>query len=112
MVETINRQQQIIRVLYDDRHVNYSFEQARQLEPAFAVTVHKSQGSEFEAVVLALSDFSRKLCYRNLLYTAVTRARKLLVVVGDAAMFEAMVYNDRRMLRYTGLRAFLTKEEM
>lgn len=110
VIETIHRPSQTIGVLFDDRRVNYSFEQARQLEPAYAVTVHKSQGSEFPAVVLALSDFSRKLCYRNLLYTAVTRARNLLVVVGDAAVFEAMVANDRKMLRYTGLREFLAEE--
>lgn len=110
IIETIHRPSQTIGVLFDDRRVQYSFEQARQLEPAYAVTVHKSQGSEFAAVVLALCDFSRKLCYRNLLYTAVTRARNLLVVVGDENIFEAMVRNDRKMLRYTGLRAFLTGE--
>jgi len=109
-IELIDRKSQIIKVLFDDRTVSYTFEHARQLEPAYAVTVHKSQGSEFPAVVLALCDFSKKLCYRNLLYTAVTRARKLLVVVGDETVFEAMVRNDRKMLRYTGLEAFLTGE--
>lgn len=107
MIEHIDRQGQMIQVIFDDRRVAYPFEQAGQLEPAYAVTVHKSQGSEFPAVVLALCDFSRKLCYRNLLYTAVTRARRLLVVVGDSALFEAMVRNDRKTLRYTGLRSFL-----
>lgn len=110
IIETIHRPSQTIGVLFDDRRVVYTFEQARQLEPAYAVTVHKSQGSEFTAVVLALCDFSRKLCYRNLLYTAVTRAKSLLVIVGDADTFEAMVRNDRKMLRYTGLGAFLTGE--
>lgn len=110
IIETIHRPSQTIVVLFDDRRVTYTFEQARQLEPAYAVTVHKSQGSEFPAVVLALCDFSRKLCYRNLLYTAVTRAKNLLVVVGDEQIFEAMVYNDRKMLRYTGLQTFLTGE--
>jgi exodeoxyribonuclease V alpha subunit len=107
-VESIDRRAQTIGVVFDDRRISYSFEQARQLEPAYAITVHKSQGSEFPAVVLALCDFSRRLCYRNLLYTAVTRARRLLVVAGDAALLEAMVKNDRKMLRYTGLRSFLS----
>ncbi len=110
LIENISRPQQIIRVLFDDRWVNYTFEQARQLEPAYAITVHKSQGSEFDTVVLALHDFSKRLCYRNLLYTAVTRAKRMLVVVGDPSLFEAMVYNNRRMQRYTGLLAFLAKE--
>ncbi|MEA4912099.1 MAG: ATP-dependent RecD-like DNA helicase [Oscillospiraceae bacterium] len=109
-VERIDQKLRQLRVLYDDRAVDYTFEQAAQLEPAYAVTVHKSQGSEFRCVILALSDFSRKLCYRNLLYTAVTRARENLIVVGEQAVLEAMVANDRKMLRYTGLRAFLTGE--
>ncbi len=108
MVEAIDRKSQQILCLFDDRRVKYSFEQARFLELAYAVTVHKSQGSEFPCVLLALSDFSGKLAYRNLLYTAVTRARSLLVIVGEAQLFERMVGNDRKTLRYTGLRAFLS----
>ncbi|MEA5051610.1 MAG: ATP-dependent RecD-like DNA helicase [Oscillospiraceae bacterium] len=110
VVERIDQRQRQLRVRFDDRAVDYTFEQAGQLEPAYAVTVHKSQGSEFRCVILALSDFSRKLCYRNLLYTAVTRARENLIIVGEQAVLEAMVANDRRMLRYTGLRAFLRGE--
>ncbi len=110
IVEMVDRHSQLIRVLYDDRRVNYTFEIARQLDPAYAITVHKSQGSEFPAVVLTLSDFHPKLRYRNLLYTAVTRAKSLLVVVGEKDVFEAMVRNDRKTLRYTGLCAFLTGE--
>jgi len=108
-IEKVDRRNQTIQVLYDDRYITYAFDQARQIEPAYAVTVHKSQGSEFHAVVLALGDFPKKLSYRNLLYTAVTRARKLLVIVGDKSAIEAMVANDRRMLRYTGLKEYLTR---
>ncbi|MEG1651204.1 MAG: AAA family ATPase, partial [Oscillospiraceae bacterium] len=110
LVSAVDRNTQIIVCLFDDRRVKYTFEQARQLESAYAVTVHKSQGSEFPCVVLGLADFSNKLAYRNLLYTAVTRARSLLVIVGEQAMLERMVENDRKMLRYTGLRAFLSGE--
>ncbi|MEG2634129.1 MAG: AAA family ATPase, partial [Oscillospiraceae bacterium] len=110
LVSAVDRNTQIIACLFDDRRVKYTFEQARQLESAYAVTVHKSQGSEFPCVVLGLADFSNKLAYRNLLYTAVTRARSLLVIVGEQAMLERMVENDRKMLRYTGLRAFLSGE--
>jgi len=111
IIDRIDRKTQTIRVIFDDRYIRYSFEQARQLEAAFAVTVHKSQGSEFDAVILAVSDFSPKLCYRNLLYTAVTRARKLLVVVGEENLISGMVSNDRKMQRYTGLRFFLNKSD-
>ena len=109
-IERIDMRAHTISVLFDDRHITYTAEQAAQLEPAYAITVHKSQGSEFSAVVLALGDFSPKLCYRNLLYTAMTRARKLLVIVGEEQRLLAMVENNRRMLRYTGLCAFLRGE--
>ena len=112
IVDKIERRAQTIQCVFDDRRVNCSFEQARQLEPAYAVTVHKSQGSEFPCVVLALADFSPKLAYRNLLYTAVTRARSLLVIVGDPDLLERMVENDRKMLRYTGLCAFLGGDKL
>ncbi len=112
MVEKIDRRGQTLYCLFDDRRVSYTFEQARQLEPAYAVTVHKSQGSEFPCVVLALADFSPKLAYRNLLYTAVTRARSLLVIVGDPNLLERMVGNDRKMLRYTGLCGFLGGDKL
>ena len=112
IVEKLERRSQTVQCIFDDRRVNYTFEQARQLEPAYAVTVHKSQGSEFPCVVLALADFSPKLAYRNLLYTAVTRARRLLVIVGDPDLLERMVENDRKMLRYTGLCGFLGGDKL
>lgn len=111
VISAIDFATETLLVEFDDRAVKYTFEQAKQLEAAYAVTVHKSQGSEYEAVVLALSDVSRKLCYRNLLYTAVTRARRLLVVVGDRTMVEAMVANDRRAGRFTGLAEFMKRTD-
>ncbi len=107
ILEEVSPREQVLRVRYDDRVAVYSFEQAQELEPAYAITVHKSQGSEFHTVVLPMCHVSPLLCYRNLLYTAVTRAKKLLVTVGDRDTVRAMVENDRKTLRYTGLRHFL-----
>ena len=67
------------------------------------MTIHKSQGSEFDCVILPLLDTPSKLLYRNLLYTAVTRAKKLIIVVGSSEMVRSMVENDRKTLRYTTL---------
>ena len=95
-----------IHVRIDDKDVVYDFERAsNELEPAYAVTVHKSQGNEFPAVVIPVLDPPRQLCYRNLLYTGVTRAKQLLGVI------DAMVENNRKTKRYTGLKWFLLNEE-
>lgn len=101
----------IIKVKFDDRTVTYFAENISELELAYAVTVHKSQGSEFDCVILPLIDTPSLLLYRNLLYTAVTRAKKLLVVVGTESMYEKMAANDRKTLRYTMLKEFLTENE-
>lgn len=110
-VESIDLRNDKIKVRFDDRVVTYNREEAFQLEPAYAVTVHKSQGSEFDCVILPLLSVPEKLCYRNLLYTAVTRAKKLLIIVGSKEVFTAMTKNDRKTLRYTLLKKFL-KENM
>ncbi len=110
-IESIDLRNDKIKVRFDDRIVTYSREEAFQLEPAYAVTVHKSQGSEFECVILPLLSVPEKLCYRNLLYTAVTRAKKLLIIIGSKDVFKAMTENDRKTLRYTLLKKFL-KENM
>ncbi len=97
-------------VAFDDRNAYYTLEDAEQLELAYAVTVHKSQGSEFDCVILPVLDTPPQLKYRNLLYTAVTRAKKLLVVVGSADVVNQMVYNDKRTKRYTGLKTMITEQ--
>lgn len=97
----------IFTVRYDDRVAVYPVEFADQLELAYAVTVHKAQGSEYPCVVMPISDMPSQLRYRNLLYTAVTRARSLLVVVGSRRMLASMVENDRRIKRYTMLNEML-----
>ena len=89
---------------FDGRSAVYGAEQLNELDLAYAVTVHKSQGSEYRAVVLAAMPAAPSLMVRGVLYTALTRARELLIVVGDDAALRAMAANDRRQKRYSGLR--------
>lgn len=95
---------------FDGRVAEYAYEMLDQLELAYAISVHKSQGSEFNAVIIPLLGGFEKLYYRNLLYTAVTRAKRLLIIVGSARVVTAMVDNNRRTLRYSCLRDMLEKE--
>ena len=92
---------------FEGRIAEYTADMLDQLELAYAVTVHKSQGSEFNAVILPLLGGYDKLFCRNLLYTAVTRAKKLLIIVGSKTAVEAMVANNRRTLRYSCLKYML-----
>lgn len=96
-----------VKVRFDDKIACYETETVGELELAYAITVHKSQGSEFECVILPLFDIPSQLKYRNLLYTAITRAKKLLIIVGDEGVAVQMAQNDRKTLRYTLLRGFL-----
>ncbi len=98
-----------VTVNFDGKRVIYSGEEIAQLELAYAVTVHKSQGSEFDCIILPLLDVPHKLRYRNLLYTAFTRAKQLLVVVGSSTVLADMIANDKKTLRYTGLLNFLMR---
>ncbi len=111
ILEAIDPSGQTLSVRYDDRVAVYTREDARDLEPAYAVTVHKSQGSEFDAVVIPLFHQQPQLCYRHLLYTAVTRAKKLIVLVGSRQTIEQMVDNHRKTRRYTGLPILLCERE-
>ena len=99
----IDRHASTLVVRLDDRTVLYEKEAAQELELAYAMTVHKSQGNEFPAVIIPMYRGAPQLCYRNLLYTAVTRAKSLLILVGHAEMVRQMVANDRKTRRYTGL---------
>jgi exodeoxyribonuclease V alpha subunit len=99
-----------VTVDYEDKLVTYMFEQMAELEPAYALTVHKAQGSEYRAVVLSASLGASPLLIRSVLYTAITRARELLIIVGDQGVIETMVRNDKRQRRYSGLRARLAGE--
>ena len=100
---------QSAKVDFDGREASYPFDILTQLELAYAITVHKSQGCEFEAVIMPVMGGFEKLSYRNLLYTAVTRAKKLLILVGSEEKIHKMVDNDRRTRRYTCLREMLKK---
>ncbi len=99
-----------ITVSFDGRLVVYPPELLGELEPAYAVTVHKAQGSEYRAVILALSDVPPTLLARGVLYTAVTRARELFIVVGSGELLAQMTANDRQTRRYSALRARLLRE--
>lgn len=105
----IDRPASSLVVQFDDRTAVYELESANDLELAYAVTIHKSQGSEFEAVVMPMYPGPRQLCYRNLLYTGVTRAKSLLVMVGVRRTVAVMVENNRRTKRYSGLYPFLIR---
>ena len=105
----INRQTREVVTDFDGRRTVYLFDQLEQLELAYAITVHKSQGSEFEAVIIPLLGGFQKLYYRNLLYTAVTRAKKLLILIGSQKIIYQMVDNNRRTNRYTCLKQMLTQ---
>ena len=103
-------EKEVITVDFDGKVVEYSPDMLGELEPAFAVTVHKSQGSEYRAVILAALEGAPMLMTRGVLYTAVTRARELFIVVGDPAAVAGMVANNRQTRRYSGLRARLMGE--
>lgn len=111
VVTEIDRPGGALHVHIDDKDVLYDFEHAStELEPAYAVTVHKSQGNEFPAVIIPVLKPPKQLCYRNLLYTGVTRAKQLLILVGQRGVVDAMIENDRKTRRYTGLKYFLKND--
>ena len=100
-----------LRVEIDDKEVLYDFEHAAaELELAYAVTVHKSQGNEFTAVVMPMFPGAPQLSYRNLLYTGITRAKKLLILVGKHSVVADMVANDKKTRRFSGLQHFLLEK--
>ena len=93
-----------LTVCFEDRTATYTQEMLSEVDLAYAQTIHKAQGSEYRAVVLALMPSAPSLMVRGVLYTALTRARELLILVGDDAAIRSMAENDRRQRRYSGLR--------
>ena len=98
-----------MRIEFDDRTAEYDFALTDELEHAFAVTVHKSQGNEYPVVLMPAWDCAYPLMTRNLLYTAVTRAKKMLIIAGKRRCISAMVANDVKASRFGALREILTR---
>ena len=92
---------------YDGRVAQYDFNMLDEIELAYAITVHKSQGSEYPIIVIPLYKTSPKLLTRNLLYTAVTRAKSIVVLVGNPEIINGMIDNNKQTKRYTGLQYLL-----
>ena len=111
ILEEVNPSSKLIKVRFDDKVALYDEDSIADLELSYACTVHKSQGNEFEAVVMPVHHFAPQLMYRNLLYTAVTRAKKMLILVGDQSAIIKMVNNNKRILRFSGLKEFLTRSK-
>lgn len=103
-IQAIDPGAETITIVFDDREADYAFTQLNELEPAYAITVHKSQGSEYRAVILTAWNGSPYLLSRSILYTAITRARELLIIVGKEETVVAMTNNARKNRRYTGLK--------
>ena len=103
-IKEVDNRNEIVTVDFEGREVEYTPDMLIELEPAYAVTVHKAQGSEYRAVILAVCDGAPILLTRGVLYTAITRARELLILVGDEDVVARMTANDRQQRRYSGLR--------
>ena len=104
IVRSIDPAMETLTVVFDDREITYDFTQLGELEPAYPMTVHKSQGSEYQAVILSAWNGSSYLLNRSVLYTAVTRARQLLIIVGREEVVSTMVQNAKVGRRYSGLK--------
>ena len=100
----VDNRNELITVDFEGRIVEYSPDMLGELEPAYAITVHKAQGSEYRAVILSVCKGSPMLLTRGVLYTAITRARELLILVGDEEAVAQMTANNRQQRRYSGLR--------
>ena len=110
-IESINKSSGEVTVNFDGKTALYTSDMLSQLELAYAVTVHKSQGCEFDAVIMPVTCEFKKLCYRNLLYTAVTRAKKLLILIGTEDDITEMIDNSKKTLRYTCLSYMLRENK-
>ena len=109
IIEAIDFSSETMRINFDDRICQYEFAKLEELEHAYAITIHKSQGSEYPIIIIPLYHCSPRLLTRNLLYTAVTRAQKIVILVGSASVVQTMVENNRLAKRYTALRDLIEK---
>ena len=109
-IDKINKEDKTIRVKFDDGKIaTYESTDLDQLEHAYAITVHKSQGSEFDVVILVVAQSAPMLLTRNLIYTAMTRAKKLLIIIGSKSVVDYMIQNNTTKHRNTGLKFKLEK---
>lgn len=109
VIKKIDLSEELIMVDFEDKICEYDYTMLDELELAYAITVHKSQGSEYPIVIMPLYRYTPKLLTRNLLYTAITRAQSIVILVGNGEVAKAMVDNNRQTKRYTGLRYALEK---
>ncbi len=109
-IEMIDKPSKSIIIRFEDKTATYTFDMLTEIDLAYAITVHKSQGNEFEAVIIPITGTHSRLYYRNLLYTAVTRAKKLLVIVGQQASIHQMVSTTNKMKRYSNLKSILVSD--
>lgn len=110
IIRSVDRFSQNVTIDFEGRVAIYTSEMLRRLEHAYAITIHKSQGGEYDAVIIPITAFTHNLLYRNLLYTGVTRAKKMIIVIGTKELVKTMVDNNRKMLRYSLLRPLLEIE--
>ncbi|MBO5416349.1 MAG: ATP-dependent RecD-like DNA helicase [Clostridia bacterium] len=110
IIKKIDHSNSCMEMLFDDKVVSYDFTLLEDIEHAYAITVHKSQGSEYPVVIMPMCSAAPMLLTRNLLYTAVTRAQKMVVLVGREEIMRTMVDNNRQSMRYTGLAARLSEK--
>lgn len=111
-IEAIDKKSQTIKIRFDDKVAVYDYDSAQDIELSYAATIHKSQGNEFEAVIIPLFHTPPQLCYRNLLYTGVTRAKKLLIIAGNSQILANMTKSYKKSGRYSGLKAFLLRDDI
>lgn len=107
----IDKQREKVKIDFDGRIADYDYALCDEIELAYAITVHKSQGSEYPIVIIPMYRYTPKLLTRNLLYTAITRAQKMVILVGDGNVADMMVDNNRQSKRYTGLEYILGRYE-
>ena len=112
IIKTIEHSREFMRIMFDDREVKYDFTLLEELEHAYAITVHKSQGSEYPTVVIPIYQCPPMLQNRNLLYTALTRAKGICVFVGRKDILANMIENVRQVMRYSGLVAMIREAEI
>ena len=107
VITGIDRENECVEVQFEDRHYRYDYSILDELDHAYAITVHKSQGSEYPVVIIPLFDCAAMLLSRNLLYTAVTRAEKMVILVGKPSVLQKMIENNSHAERCTMLREWL-----